>query len=230
MIEDPPILTVRRKFPRPSETAIAAFRGVPVGNIVDAMDGRGALDYRIKPLVDGPQSFFAGVAVTCTNGPDDNLGTLAVLAVAQKGDVVISSAEGFTGSAVTGDLLLGMMKNVGIVAFVTDGLVRDIDGCLKVGLPVYSTGVSPNSPVKNGPGTVGLPVAMGGVVISPGDIVVGDRDGVVVVPRERIESVTARLAQVRTAEAGLEAKVKAGLQVPDAIKELLKSDRTRYVD
>jgi 4-hydroxy-4-methyl-2-oxoglutarate aldolase len=230
MVEDPPLLTVARNITRPSEAQVAAFRGVPTGNIVDAMDGRGALDYSIKPLIDEQRYAFCGVALTSTNGPDDNLGALAALALAQKGDVMVASAEGFTRSAVTGDLMLGMMKNIGVVAFVTDGMVRDIDGLLKVGVPVYSSGVTPNSPVKNGPGTVGLPIALGGVAIASGDIVVGDRDGVVIVPRARIDQVIARLAQVRTAEAGLEAKVKAGLKVPDAIQALLKSDRTRWVD
>jgi 4-hydroxy-4-methyl-2-oxoglutarate aldolase len=230
MVEDPPLLTVRKNIPRPSAAQVAAFQGMPTGNIVDAMDGRGALDYRIKPLIDSQSYAFLGVALTCTNGPDDNLGALSALAFAQKGDVIVASAEGFTRSAVTGDLMLGMMKNIGVAAFVTDGMVRDIDGLLKVGLPVYSSGVTPNSPVKNGPGSVGLPVAIGGVSIASGDIVIGDRDGVVIVPRERIDAVIARLAQVRTAEAGMEAKVKAGMTVPDAIQALLKSERTRWID
>jgi 4-hydroxy-4-methyl-2-oxoglutarate aldolase len=230
MVEDPPLLTVRKTTPRPSAAQVAAFQGMPTGNVVDAMDGRGALDYSIKPLIDDQRYAFLGVALTCTNGPDDNLGALAALAFAQKGDVIVASAEGFTRSAVTGDLMLGMMKNIGVTAFVTDGVVRDIDGLLKVGVPVYSSGVTPNSPVKNGPGSVGLPVAIGGVSISSGDIVIGDRDGVVIVPLARIDAVIARLAQVRTAEAGMEAKVKAGMKVPDAIQALLKSDRTRWVD
>ena len=81
-----------------------------------------------------------------------------------------------------GDLLLGMMKNRGVVAFVTDGFVRDIPGLRAVGLPCFAAGVTPNSPVRSGPGTVGLPTVVGGVAVGPGDIVVGDQDGVVVVP------------------------------------------------
>jgi hypothetical protein len=76
-----------------------------------------------------------------------------------------------------------MLKNRGVLAFVTDGLVRDLPGLLAVGLPVYCAGLTPNSPVRNGPGTVGLPVVVGGVHVEAGDIVVADQDGVVIVPR-----------------------------------------------
>jgi len=98
-------------------------------------------------------------------------------------------------------------------------------GVLGVGLPVYCAGVTPNSPVRNGPGTVGLPVVIGGAAVESGDLVLGDRDGVVIVPRGQIGQVLERLADVRAAEAALEAKVKAGLQVPDFIQAILDSDR-----
>jgi len=101
-----------------------------------------------------------------------------------------------------------------VAGFVTDGMVRDIIGIQGVGLPVYCAGVTPNSPVRNGPGTVGEPVDLGGLRIESGDILIGDRDGVVVVPRERAEAVLAALKDVRAAEAALEAKVKAA----DALK------------
>jgi 4-hydroxy-4-methyl-2-oxoglutarate aldolase len=116
------------------------------------------------------------------------------------------------------------------VAFVTDGLVRDLDGIDQVGLPVFCRGVSPNSPDRNGPGTAGLPVTVGGVPVDSGDVVVGDRDGVVVVPRARVDAVIGALAAIREAKAALEAKVQAGLEIPDFIQTLLASDRVRRVD
>lgn len=224
MIKDPPLLTIRRDFQRPSAQDVAAFAGVPTGYAVDAMNGRGALDYRIKPLAPAT-SVMVGVAITCDCGPADNLALFGALAVAQPGDILVAATDGFTATAVTGDLLMGMAKNRGLKGLVTDGLVRDIVGILGVGLPVYCAGVTPNSPVRNGPGTVGLPVVLGGVTIESGDIVIGDGDGVVIVPRARIASALERLAGVRTAEAALEAKVKAGLEVPDFVEAILKSDR-----
>lgn len=224
MIKDPPLLTIRRDFARPAAADLAAFAGVPTGYAVDAMGGGGGLDYRIKPLLP-VQAPLVGVAVTCQCGPADNLALFAALAVAQAGDILVAATEGFTATSVTGDLLLGMAKNRGIAGFVTDGLVRDLAGIQAVGLAVYCAGVTPNSPVRNGPGKVGLPVVLGGAAIESGDIVIGDQDGVVIVPRAQVAQVRAKLADVRAAEAALEAKVKAGLEIPDFIQSILDSDR-----
>jgi 4-hydroxy-4-methyl-2-oxoglutarate aldolase len=228
MIDDPPLLTVRRTFARPTAAQVASFAGLQTGYVVDAMEGRGGLDARIKPIGD-PQP-FCGVAVPCEAGPADNLAVFAAVDVAQAGDVIICASDGFEKTSVTGDLLLGMMKNRGVAAFVTDGLVRDLVGIRSVGLPCYAAGLTPNSPVRNGPGHVGLPVVVGGVAVGPGDIVLGDEDGVVVVPFARIDQTVERLVAVRAAEAALDAKVKAGLQVPDFIQSLMQSGRIREVD
>ena len=215
MIEAPPLLTIRPPVARPGAARVEAFAGLPTGFIIDAMNGRGALDGAVKPIAGG--AAFCGVALPCEAGPSDNLAVFGALEAAQPGDVVVCASDGFRATAIIGDLLAGMMKNAGIAAFVTDGFVRDIVGIRAVGLPCYAAGVTPNSPVRNGPGTVGLPVVVGGVVVGPGDIVVGDEDGVVVVPSARIAETLARLPLVRKAEADLEAKVKAGLVMPDFI-------------
>jgi 4-hydroxy-4-methyl-2-oxoglutarate aldolase len=224
MIKDPPLLTIRRNFPRPTPEEMAAFSGVPTGYAVDAMGGRGALDYRIKPLAPAT-SIMVGVAITCHCGPADNLALFAALAAATPGDILVAATDGFTATAVAGDLLIGMARNRGVLGVVTDGLVRDVAGIVGVGLPVYCAGITPNSPARNGPGTVGLPVVVGGAAIESGDVIIGDSDGVVVVPRGVASSVLRRLSEVRAAEAALEAKVKAGLEIPDFIQAILASDR-----
>jgi 4-hydroxy-4-methyl-2-oxoglutarate aldolase len=224
MIKDPPLLRIRRKFPRPSKKTLAAFAGVPTGFATDAMNGRGALDYRIKPIVP-MKEVMIGVAMTCDCGPADNLALFGALAVAEPGDVLIAATDSFTETSVTGDLLLGMAKNRGLKGIVTDGVARDVPGCLAVGLPLYCIGINPNSPVRNGPGTVGHPIVVGGVAVMPGDIVIGDGDGIVIVPRADVEAVLKRLEDVKRAEATMDAKVKAGLEVPDFIKAILDSDR-----
>jgi len=224
MIKDPPLLTIRRNFPRPKAEQVAAFAGVPTGYAVDALGGRGALDYRIKPLAP-VRSVMVGVAITCHCGPADNLALFGALAVAKPGDILVAATDGFTATSVTGDLLMGMARNRGVKGLVTDGLARAVAGILGVGLPVYCAGLSPNSPARNGPGSVGLPVIVGGVAIESGDIVIGDDDGVVVIPRRAANDVLARLSDVRAAESSLEAKVKAGLEIPDFIRSVLVSDR-----
>ncbi len=229
MIKDPPVLTIRRRFERPTAELVAALSDVPTGYLIDAMSGRGALSHRIKPL-SPERSRLAGVAVTCQAGPADNLAVFGALAVVRPGDIIVAATDAFTGTSVTGDLLIGMARNRGAAGFVTDGLVRDLPGIEAVGLPVYCAGVTPNSPARNGPGTVGLPVVLGDVAVSPGDILVGDRDGIAVVPREEAEAVLARLTGIAAAEHALEAKVKAGLEIPDFITDILNSERTSYLD
>ncbi|MCC7049449.1 MAG: RraA family protein [Alphaproteobacteria bacterium] len=226
-------MTVRADFPRPAPEVIAKLKGVPVGYLVDCMDGTGALDWRIKALPEacilGPAPMILGPAVTCFCGPADNLAVFGALAIAKPGDVVVAATEGHTGCAILGDLLLGMARNAGAAGLVTDGLVRDVAGILEVGLPVYARGVSPNSPARSGPGTAGMPIVIGGRRVEPGDIVAADRDGVVIVPRADAERVAAKLADVKQAEAGLLAKVRGGLAGPDHIRALLASPRTRRV-
>jgi 4-hydroxy-4-methyl-2-oxoglutarate aldolase len=116
------------------------------------------------------------------------------------------------------------------VGFVTDGLARDLDGMAGVGLPVFCRGLSPNSPVANGPGRAGAPIVMGAVAIEAGDVAIGDADGVVIVPRGRIDEVTARLSEVREAERAMEAKVRDSLVIPDRIRAILDSDRIERLD
>ena len=181
MIKDPPLLRIRRGFTRPTEALLAGFAGIPTGYLVDAMNGSGCLDYRIKPLVQR-KTVMVGTAVTCHAGPSDNLALFGAVHAARKGDVLVAATDAYMGAAITGDLLLGMARNRGVAGLVTDGLVRDLVGILDVDIPVYCAGLTANSPARNGPGTVGLPIVLGGVRVDSGDIVVGDRDGVVIVP------------------------------------------------
>ena len=154
MIEDPPLLQIRRRFDRPTAAQVQAFAGLQTGFVVDALGGRGALDRHVKPI--GDSAPFCGVALPCFCGPDDNLAAFGTLSVAQPGDVVLAAAEGFDKAAVIGDLMLGMMKNVGIAAFVTDGWFLDI-----------ADGTAPERPIElqhvhgAGQAHVRLPVRVG---------------------------------------------------------------------
>jgi len=208
MIEDPPPLVFAPEIERPPAELVERFRGAPTSFIVDAMGGTGGLDWRIKPIVGRS---LIGVALTCDCGPVDNLAFMAALAQCRPGDVLVVATGGYIGTAVTGDLLIGVAKNRGAAGFVTDGLVRDLDDLETIGLPVYAMGVTPNSPQRRGPGSVGLPVVCGGVAVASGDIVVGDRDGVVVVARPRIAATLESLAQVKAMEAATLERVRAGL-------------------
>jgi len=229
MIEDPPLLQIRRNFERPATTLLERFVGVPTEHLVDAMDGRGALDYRVKP-VDPSRASFVGSAVTCLCAPGDNLAIVAALAQLQPHDVIVAATDTHTSLAVVGRRVTGMARNRGAVAVVTDGLARDVAGIRHNGVPVFCHGVTPNSATASGPGSVGQPVVVGGVAVSSGDIVVGDADGVVIIPRWRVDDVLIRLEAVRAREADLAEKLAAGLGVPRRVTELLASPRVRYLD
>jgi len=209
MIEEPPPLAFAASIERPPSALVERFRRIPTSFIVDAMNGAGALDWRIKRLVGGP---LVGVALTCDCGPLDNLAFMAALAQCKPGDVLVVATGFYTGAAVTGDLLMYVARNRGAAGYVSDGLVRDLDDLEAVGLPVFALGVTPNSPQRRGPGSVGLPVVCGGVTVASGDVVVGDRDGVVVVPRARIEDTLKNLERVKAMEAKTLERVRAGLK------------------
>jgi 4-hydroxy-4-methyl-2-oxoglutarate aldolase len=208
MIDEPPPLVFAPSIERPPADVIERFRA-PTSFIVDAMNGVGAVDWRIKRLVGRS---FVGGALTCDCGPLDNLALMAALAESKPGDVLVVATGGYTGAAVTGDLLMHVARNRGVAGFVTDGLVRDLDDLEAIGLPVFAMGVTPNSPQKRGPGSVGLPIVCGGVTVASGDVVVGDRDGVAVVPRTRIDETLKNLERVKAAEAATLERVRAGLK------------------
>lgn len=211
-------LTALREIPRARAGDIAAFADAPVGNIVDALGRRGAMEPAVKPVTRARR--FAGSALTIDAGPRDNLAPWAALRLARPGDVMVIATGGHRAASVCGDLLIGMARNAGIAAIVTDEVVRDLSGVDAVGIPVFAAGVSPNSPQKNGPGSVGLPVIAGGVAVAAGDIVCGDEDGVVVIPAIRIASARAALAVVREKEVAMERAVAAGEAAPAWIAEL----------
>jgi 4-hydroxy-4-methyl-2-oxoglutarate aldolase len=225
---EPALLTIRRDWPRPDEAALVALSGVSTGLVADALGRSGALDHRIRPVWDGPS--FIGAALPVATAPKDNLALYAALKSARPGDVLMIATGVYEGAAVIGDLLIGLMRNAGIVAVVTDGLVRDVPGIVEVGVPVHARGVSPNSPFKHGPGSVGLGIVLGGVLVQPGDIVTGDSDGIVIVPSGRIADVLASLTTLKAKEADLDALVKSGATLPGWVETILDGECVAYVD
>jgi 4-hydroxy-4-methyl-2-oxoglutarate aldolase len=228
MIEDPSRLVIRAKFARLREAQLAPFRDRTTSFVVDAMNGRGALDHLIKPL--DPDSRFVGTALTARAGARDNLAALAALDLIEPGDVLIVATQGFTGTATLGDNMARIAQLRGAVAVVTDGMVRDAAEIVALGLPCFCRGITPNSAFPSGPGEVGLPLALGEVAVDAGDLVMGDRDGVVVVPRDKVAVVAERLETVAALEAEMHAKVARG-----EIRSLLDRwpelrDQVTYVD
>ena len=206
MIGEPVSLTVRRNFERPSAATLKVFRGAPTGFVTDAYNGQGCLDHHIKPI--DLKMKICGPALTCFCSPTDNLAAMAALDFARKGDIIVIAAKNDQSAAVIGDRWAYWAKKIGVAGVVCDGLVRDIVGLLEVGMPIFARGLSPNAGFKHGPGEINTRVSCGGIAVDPGDIIVGDRDGVVVVARGEAAHVAARLAVVSKRELELDAALR----------------------
>ena len=215
MIGNPSKLAIRRRFARLTAAELAPFHERSTAFVVDAMNGRGALDHRIKPL--DPKRRFVGSALTARAGARDNLAALAALDLLQPGDVLVIATQGFTGTATLGKNMARIAQLKGAVALVTDGMVRDASDIMALGIPCFCRGVTPNSAFPSGPGEVGLPLALGEVVVDAGDLILGDCDGVAVVPRTALAEVTRRLEQVAAKEVDLHARIAAG-RIPSLIE------------
>lgn len=228
MIGDPTRLVIKRSWPRLDAAALASFQERSTSFVVDAMQGRGGLDHAIKPL--DPANRFVGTALTARAGARDNLAAIAALDLIQPGDVLVIATQGFTGTSTLGDNMAKIAQIKGAVAIVTDGMARDATEILEIGIPVFCRGATPNSAFPSGPGEIGLPIAMGEVTIDAGDLIMGDRDGVVVVPKDRVNEIAARLEEVAALEAEMHAKVAAGeiRSLLDRYPEL--KEQIAYVD
>jgi len=229
MIGDPLALTIRRKIRRPGAALLRAFRDTPTGFITDALNGKGCMDLRVKPIA--PEMRFCGPAVTALCPPMDNLAAMAILDFVNQGDVIVIGTGGDRSAGVIGDLWALRARQLGVAAIVCDGLVRDVSGLLEVGIPVFARGWVPNSGFHHGPGEINLGLSCAGVPVQPGDIVAGDLDGVVVIPRPEAKRVAERLDQVRTNEAEMLTAIESGSkrQLWDE-KGLTRRSALRYVD
>jgi len=225
---EPAKLTIRRSFQRPSPDDLAAFHDAPTGWVVDARGRHGALPHWIRPLTTAVRA--VGTAITVRSRPRDNLAPYIALKYARPGDILVIQTHAYEEASVVGDILVGMAKNAGIIAVVTDGMVRDIEGLNGVGLPIFAKGLSPNSPHKDGPGEIGTSAMLGNVSIASGDLIVTDQDGVVVVPLSEIAAARAALAGVAAKEAAMEAVVRGGAKRPDWVDAMVSGSDVAFVD
>ena len=209
MIGDPIALQIREKIKRPSKQLIKRFKCYPTTYIADAQNGAGCLIPAIKPLDDAMK--VCGPAITTFCGPQDNLGAMAILDFAKEGDVIVISSGGDYHSAKIGDLWLEMAKKIGVAGGGCDGLVRDKKGLLDVGIPVFTTGITPNSGFKNGPGTINTLITCGNIDVAPGDIISGDLDGVVRTSLPEIKDIENKLTMVGENEKAAARRLKKGL-------------------
>ena len=219
MLEELPASRVFRanlEFLRPDPKLIAEFATIPAANISDAGGNLNTLDSGIQAVVPGCR--ICGPACTVNTRAGDFLAILRGLHAARAGDVLVISNQASPDVAVFGGITATEAKLKGLSGLVTDGKVRDIEEIRKLNFPVFARGTTPRVAGRGSLGEVNVPIQCGGVVVEPGDIVVGDADGVVVIPRQKAPEIL-RLAQdiVRFEEA-LVKKVRAGLSQVEFFK------------
>jgi RraA family protein len=175
---------------------VERFRVVPVANVSDSMSRMAAAGPRLRPMHAG--GGMAGPALTVKLRPGDNLMLHKALDLAEPGDVIVADAGGDLTTAIMGDLMLNYAIQRGVAGIVVNGAVRDVDSIRALDLPVYAAGVTHRGPYKDGPGEINVPVALDGMVVEPGDLVLGDADGVLAVPRLAVPEILA-LAEAKQA-------------------------------
>ncbi|WP_453990589.1 RraA family protein [Bacillus nitroreducens] len=169
---------------------VKEFGDIPTTCISDIMQGLNNMDSAIKPLKE--EYRVAGRAFTVKMPVGDNTTILQAINEAKPGDVLVVDAKGDTYRTIAGDFILGLAQTLGIKGVITDGVIRDILGVKKLNYPVFCKGTTVASSAKAGWGEVNVPISCGGTSVNPGDIVVADADGVVVIPQAKEEEVLAK--------------------------------------
>lgn len=192
--------SINLDYTRPDKALVELFRDIPVANIDDCMNRTAAVDGTIRPLNRTP---LLGTAFTVQVPEGDNLMFHKAMDLAQPGDVIVIDAGGDTNRAIFGGLMISYCKIRGLAGVIVDGAIRDYRELADMDFPVYAKGVTPNGPYKNGPGTIGETISFGGKVVRPGDIIVGDEDGIIIIKPEEAEQLAKAAQGVVAKEAAI---------------------------
>jgi RraA family protein len=187
---------------------IQAFRGLPVANISDCMARMTAAGPRLRPM--HKKGYLIGSALTVKCRPGDNLMIHKALTMAQKGDVIVVDAGGDLTNALFGEIMTATAVAIGVAGIVLNGAVRDAEEIGQGEFPLYAAGVTHRGPYKDGPGEINVPIAIDGMVIQPGDLMLGDADGLLCVPYDSLQSVLEATLQKMDAEKKMLADIAAG--------------------
>jgi len=201
--------TVESDITRPDRDTVAAFEDVPSTVAADATGNVGrSLDSGIEPLYDGIE--LAGTALTVKASPGDNLIVHKAITMARPGDVLVVDADGYLETGHVGELMCTSCQANDLAGLVIDGAVRDSQGITAMEFPVYARGTHPQGPYKQDPGSINVSVSCGGVTVRPGDVMVGDDDGITVVPKADAARVLEEARHKLSAEAEIKEHITEG--------------------
>lgn len=205
---------------RPDVSLVNRFKELPVANIDDCMNRTAAVHQDIRPM---NNARLLGTAFTVKVPQGDNLMFHKAMDLAMPGDVIVIDAGGMANRAIFGELMINYCKLRGIAGVIVDGTIRDCDTISQMDFPVYARGINPNGPYKNGPGEIGTVISFGGQVVRPGDIIVGDADGIIVIRPEEAEELADQAEAVFKKEAGImETMETAGTYIRPWVDETLR--------
>ena len=204
---------------RPSQHLIGELSRFDTATVHEASEGRGALESSIKPV--DPKNRLCGPAVTVVGRPGDNLMLHKAIYVAERGDVLVVSVGGFTEAGPWGEIMTVAARVRGIAGLVIDGSIRDSIAIQELGFPAFSKGLSIKGTTKDSLGYINHPVVIGGVTVHPGDVILGDADGVVVVSQKDLAEVLEK-CKLRKEK---EEKIKKELQMGKSTLELYGFDK-----
>jgi len=184
------------------------FLRLPGGNICDSNGKGGNMDPQIKPI--DPKSHMVGRAFTVRCHPGDNLPIHRAIAAAPEGSVLVVDAHGYCGGGHFGEIMALACRARNLAGLVIDGSCRDADDIEEVGFPVFCRALNPGGTVKETLGQLNIPIDCGGLIVNPGDIVFGDRDGVIVIPQEKAEEVLVKAEALAAKEVEVKAMIQQG--------------------
>jgi regulator of RNase E activity RraA len=193
---------------RVSPDIVRKYRSLPVANISDCMSRLTGGGPRLRPYHAG--GFLSGPAFTVKTRPGDNLMVHKALDIASPGDVVVVDAGGDLTNSIVGEIMITYAMKRGLAGLVINGSIRDSDAVRQMSFPLYAAGVTHRGPLKSGPGEIGRAIAFDGMVIEPGDLIVGDGDGVLCIAFDEVEEVYQAAAAKNKAEDKILADLKAG--------------------
>jgi len=213
-----------RIFPvlrRPSKEIVERFKDIVTPHISDNVNRMHAVCADLRPY--HKEGKLVGTAITVKTRPGDNLMVHKAIELAEPGDVIVVDAGGDLTNAIVGEIMMRIALKKGIAGFVIDGSIRDTDAFRNDTFPVYARGVTHRGPYKDGPGEINVPVSVGGMVVHPGDIVVGDADGLAVVPSQHAEEVLGLALAQQRREADIMQSIEDGTIDRSWIDQALKT-------
>lgn len=187
---------------------VARFRSIPVANISDSMSRMTAAGVRLRPMHAG--GVLCGPAITVKTRPGDNLMIHKALDLADAGDIIVVDGGGELTNALIGELMVAHAKARKLGGMILNGAIRDYDAIRADNFPVFAAGVTHRGPYKDGPGEINVPIAVNGMVIAPGDLMIGDGDGALCVPFDEADAIYKAAKSKNDAEAQQMAAIREG--------------------